>query len=415
MLVPELPNLFDQYSQYENRVTNALLQTFASSHRLTRTFLADCVGMRCRAHDVLEMSTQKRPGGKGDRGEGEGASRQDEGKTVPDGWIVNDRAGWVVVIESKIAVRAVRADQLLGHLRAARGYGERHLLVLTPDRQEPPEIHTLRRRFPHLRWLPWTVVHGWIVRQARRERRGSATRLLLRNLKEYLEMDERLSDFQGIDFSEGYDLRRAKAILKILMDALRPDVQRLYPKLTGGRGNLFASRGAMWDCFGVVPKFTGDLHLTLSIGPQEFQVGLVVPNAARARWTHLRKVVSDATQQARLKAALKQVHQSVPELWLRLDQRHFLNRREQIFDATCEFKLDTATFVRPKGNVKPFPLWFEMAREAIITKRGINLQIGFWARFPYAQVRGTQSAAFKDTILDTLKQFRPLYQMLRMA
>jgi hypothetical protein len=96
-----------------------------------------------------------------------------------------------------------------------------------------------------------------------------------------------------------------------------------------------------------------------------------------------------------------------------LDQRHFVNRREQIYDATCEFTLDTAAFVHRKGHVKPFPLWFEMAREAVIERRGINLQISFWARFPYAQVPETKRAAFKETILETLKRFHPLYQLLR--
>jgi len=55
-----------------------------------------------------------------------------------------------------------------------------------------------------------------------------------------------------------------------------------------------------------------------------------------------------------------------------LDQRHFVNRREQIFDATFEFKADTAEFVRARGGVKPFPVWFEMASQAVVRKRGIN-------------------------------------------
>jgi len=407
----QIPNLFDQYSQPENRLTNALLQTLASSRRLSVAFLKDFLWIRCSPYEAIEISSQKRPGGIEDRGEA--AQPHGESATIPDGWIVSKDGGWGLVIESKIQKRAVRLEQLRGHWRKASAYPQRHLLVLTPDRVEPPDVRRFGRGRPEVRWAPWTEIHGWVVRQAQREGRGSLGGHLVRSLKEYLEMDERLSEFQGFDFSEGFALPRAKAILKVLMETLRPEVRRSYPALTGGRGNLSPSQGSMWDCFGVEPKFTADLHLTLSVRPEDFRIGLIVPDAAQARWIRLKRVMADPALGEEFEAIVRRLRQGVPELWVRLDQRHFRNQREQISDATFEFKVDTAAFVRPKGGVKPFPVWFEMARQAVVRKRGINLQIGFWARFPFAALPETRTSGFKTTTLETLKRFKPLYKLLR--
>jgi hypothetical protein len=43
-----LPNIFNQYSVDENRVTNALLQTLASSPSLSRSFLKEFLSLRVR-------------------------------------------------------------------------------------------------------------------------------------------------------------------------------------------------------------------------------------------------------------------------------------------------------------------------------------------------------------------------------
>lgn len=82
------------------------------------------------------------------------------------------------------------------------------------------------------------------------------------------------------------------------METLRPEVQHSYPALTGGRGNLFASQGAMWDCFGVEPKFTADLHLTLSVRPEDCRIGLIVPDAAKVGRAWLRWVMADPAIEA---------------------------------------------------------------------------------------------------------------------
>ncbi len=107
MMTSELPNLFDQYSQYENRVTNALLQTLATSPRLARSFLKDFVGIQFHPRrERLILTAQKRPGAQGDRtGAAEIHAERD---TIPDGWLVCEERGWAVVMESKIEREKLR-------------------------------------------------------------------------------------------------------------------------------------------------------------------------------------------------------------------------------------------------------------------------------------------------------------------
>ena len=412
MVTSELPNLFDQYSQYENRVTNALLQTLATSPRLARSFLKEFIGIQFNPRrERLILTAQKRPGAHGDRAGTPG--NQSEWDSVPDGWLVCEERGWAVVMESKVDRGKLRLDQLRGHLRGAAPYPRKYLLVLTPDEKSPREVRTLADHRPRVYWHPWSKVHSWTTRALRSQNDREASGHLLRSLKEFLEMDEMLSGFQGIDFRDGYDTRRAKAILKSLMEKIRPGILRLYPELSGGRGGITTFGRVVWDCFGVEPKFTDDLHLTLGIKETETEISLTVPNAATHRWRRLRKIVDDPVLDGKFKHILAGLRKDVPELWIRLDQRHFIAQRRGVYDAELNFNVDTANFLRTSGSVKRFPLWFTVAREAVVMKRGINLQIMFQARFRHDKGRKIRSPRFAETALRTIKSFKPLYSLLR--
>ena len=226
-------------------------------------------------------------------------------------------------------------------------------------------------------------------------------------------MDEMLSGFQGIDFSDGYNARKAKAVLKSLMEKIRPGVLKHYPQLRGGRGaGITTFETVVWDCFGVEPKFTDDLHLTIAIDETHTQISISVPNAAGQRWRRLRHILEDPVLHTKFQQTLSTLRKSVPELWIFVDQRHYIAQRIRVTDARLEFKVDTADFVRPTRTVKRFPLWFRVAQEAILTRRGINLQLMFQAHFPHDKVREIQTPKFAQTALQTVKNFKPLYKLL---
>jgi hypothetical protein len=87
-----LPNIFNQYSVDENRVTNALLQTLASSPSLSRSFLKEFLSLRVRTRRAaIVISAQKRPKAQGDRTDTTRAEKEKDGvlgKTFINGFPV---------------------------------------------------------------------------------------------------------------------------------------------------------------------------------------------------------------------------------------------------------------------------------------------------------------------------------------
>jgi len=408
----DLPNLFDQYIQYENRITNALLQTLAASPRFLRSFLDEACGIRLRSdRDRVVVSAQKRPRGRGDRSDGEDAAAERD--SIPDGWMMCEEGDWAVVVESKVYPDRLRLEQLQGHLRAIAPYRRRVLLVLTPDLAPPPLLGTLIGRGVEARWLSWKQVHAWVGRHGNGRDDHTAADWLLHSLKGFLEMDEALSGFQGVDFPEGFTPRRAKVVLKALMQEIRPAVLKMYPALTGGRPGITLDRAIVWDCFGVRPKFTEDLHLTFSLAEEEAVIGLTLPNAAGPRWRRMRAILMDPAEARRLEVALLNLRRRVPDVRIRLDQRHFIAQRQIVPDAELEFKLDTALFVRRSGPVRQFPIWFETAEAAILQRGPINLQCMVRAVFSPRDTPALRTQRFTQLALDTLRSFKPLYTLLR--
>lgn len=408
MLKSDLPNLFDQYSQEENRVTNALLQTVAASPRLARSFLHYFARLDYNPRkEKVVVSCQKKPEGQGDRLTS--VKTKKEIGTVPDGLIVSDEKEWAVVIESKIKKRSLRVIQLRGHIDAMRGFPKKNLLVLTPDKQFPNLLKTVKGAI--VRWSPWAEVYNWSVKQLRSSSTNATSKFLLKNLKGYLEMNASLVGFQGIDFRDGYNQLKAKALLTALMDEIQPKVLRLYPKLKKRRGRITTFGTGVWDCFGLDP-FTKDLHFTVSIEEARIVVSLTLPNAAKERWSRLRQVLADSRLYSKFTDNLRSLRKEVPELWVRLAHRHFRAVRISIPDAALDLNLDTSTLMPRSLAVKRFPLWFDTAVQAIRAKGNINLQLQFQARFPKEFPRA-RTPQFTDVAVETFKKFKPLYDLLR--
>jgi hypothetical protein len=91
-------NIFDQYSQPENRLTHALVSALAADRNLLMAFVKWITGQRPPTRR-LTIVEQNLPGE-------EDANETDEasGSSLPDAWI-HDGESWAVIIESKIESR----------------------------------------------------------------------------------------------------------------------------------------------------------------------------------------------------------------------------------------------------------------------------------------------------------------------
>ncbi len=143
-------NVFDQYSQPENRVTHALATALHEDRKLLRAFLRDIANNSPpKGTRSLEISEQTYPG------EPEPEAEETERPGIPDAWIT---AGddWCLVIENKVLITAT-TDQLTRHLATARrlGYPDPKALVLTvrpPDGEMPPSPCVENRWLWFLTW-----------------------------------------------------------------------------------------------------------------------------------------------------------------------------------------------------------------------------------------------------------------------
>jgi hypothetical protein len=413
----QLPNLFDQYDVEENRVTNALLQTLASSPSLTKAFLKRFIS-RNITRDVNSVAiwTQRAPKDKKTDKE-----VQDKRDRVPDGWFMLQRKDGtlssVVVLESKIYKKHTNIKQLRGHLRKANRYeGDRiWALLVTPDSRKPfPKWEPENGVYV---WCNWREVHSFVRTQMEKFEKGSLQLRLLRDLKGFIEMKE-IGGFEGIDFSEGYDPLRARKILKKLIaeidSEIDSDVRKKYPKLTEHKGNVQDP----WDVFAPDVKggFTHANHFALAIRESYFDIMLTLPNNFAKGWQRLRQILTTPKLMHRFRLILSHLRQKLPNLRVVFAHRHFNGYNIAFYDCRIDVDLDTTNFARKADGdtmVKRNPKFFDSFLSAVLdTPASVNRELNVRAKFYYDELPEAQNAKFKHTVINALAAFKPLYEFL---
>lgn len=386
-------NLFDQYSQPENRLTHALLSCLSKDRRLLGHFVIWAAGQRKlpKALGVLEQTLPGEPV--------EFSETEAERRGLPDGCIT-DGTRWSLLIESKFAA-ALSADQLRRHLRTATRHGltDSRLLLLTVGEvtQKLPSQVIARR---------WSDVYQWLVRESRRSEWAQIA-------KEYLEVAEArgieqqylkegtVTVFSGIPFgrSEPYSYIQAKRELGLFLNELRSD-RRLQRRLGTdpngrGRGAITGRAGyGVWDFLSLKSAarsklFTKFPHLTVGIRDTRLEVYVTVPNGVRSEvrgnilgrsHEDFDRLVHDVHR--RLCVALRKHPGASPMIVL--VQRHYASQRSPaIHDAQLRFDSRTGfKGSQSRGRVKHQPEWLRVVYDVLKNRRS-NLQFQIGADFPY--------------------------------
>lgn len=420
-----LPNLFESYEQPENKITFALLQTLAADNRLGRVFIRWATPGLPAVRGPVAVYSQKKPAA----GRGIRASDPELDPTIPDGWLA--AGDLLVALEVKRDPGTLRGTQLNGHLRALahREATHRALLVLTPDASEPGEVSALKDAAEAQRirvyWRAWREVHAWTCDQitqtdTSRDKKVLPGTFLLRRFREYMEMSE-LSGFAGLVFDEGYDYRRAKAILKTLRQEIAPEVLRVDRRLKNGRGHITDDATLVWDVFAPRANFTDAPHFTLSISEGGASLHLTIPDKARQAWRTLAHL---ALEQTRLERTLKDSIVTIlrvqtsrrPTVQFNLKQRHWETRgRPSAMDARLVARFDTTPLcpssLRARG-IREREGWYR-AILALLTKgKGrANWEFQISTHWDLA-LRVTATPHLKVEMVRVLKAFKPLYQLV---
>ena len=417
-----LPNIFESYYQPENKLTFAFLQTLSVDCQLAQAFLRWVVPKLPVARGPIPIYAQRKPAvGRGFR-----ADDPEVDPTVPDGWLRAFET--LVALEVKRDPGLLRGSQLRGHLKALARRDARHkaLLILTPDREEPADVVGIagdaRDCGITLCWKPWQAVHSWACDQIASGRAGEQAKgsFLLRSLREYLEMSE-LSAFAGFVFDQGYDYRRARALLVALRQELSEDVGRLYPELNHGKEKLAGQEESAWDVFAKAKNFTLDPHFTLVISENGPQFCLTVPDKARSAWNRLsglarERTVLESALKGFLRKALQVPAANRPSVQLGLVQRHWPSISEDpIVDGHLAARLDTASIcpssLRGRG-VRRQDSWYEAVLALLAGgKKQANWEFQIRTHFETKQ-RITARPEFKNEVVRLLEAFKPLYELI---
>ncbi len=414
-------NIFDQYTQPENRVTHALMTALDEDRVLLGHFLRELVKVKvptsARKLSVLE---QKYPG------EEEPNEEELERRGIPDAWIFDD-SGWCVFIETKVMAR-LTADQIKRHWRTAerRGFDRITAVAITPFKSTALPADTVL--------LEWRNIYAWL----RRHRTHS---VWAARAADYLEIAEAkltgngqfvegtLTQFSGFPFGQDHPFTylEGKRVLSLALGELRArhdlrDKLGMNPKGPGRPAITGRRADFVWDFLSLSEaekggNFTKYPHLTLGIVGQAVEAVITVPNAVNSV---MRRNLINLSEEGflslvedivtRLKPLLERHKGATP--WFRGDQRRYPSQRAMPYlDARIEFDLRTAIVSR--GPPKTQPRWLSAAYGAFIERKGSNYQIQVGVIFPYDRCPELAQADSVDLVAASWLACKPLVDLTR--
>jgi len=381
-------NVFDQYTQPENRLTHALACTLDADRSLIHPFLKWLGVVNHPPLKSIHIIEQQVPGTFV-------AGEEDESDGLPDMCLFTDD-GWAVLFECKVQAKP-SIEQLRRHERTAGRCGyEAPVIVLFA-------VDSVGSKFAELAICQqWRNVYAWF----RRRCSGSSA---VKTFVNYMEVFESamiakgygirgtMTMFDGIHFSENepYTYAEGRRLIRLLGDELqvRPDLRRLGVDPTGQRRGKITGRlgSVVWDFLPLIAaknaaSFTDYPHLTMNIGAQQATASVTVPNGIKGGFrTKLRQQGCDGFIQILLEVEknLRPIcrKSSSARPFAYALQRHFASQRSSGTD-DARLSFDLRTISVDKQGVKRQPQWAEAVYQVLTQKRS-NIQFGVSMHFGY--------------------------------
>lgn len=414
-------NLFDQYSQPENRVTHALMTALHEDRVLLRAFLKDVAGVEPKGREPLQVHQQTYPGSL----EGEPAEGDPARKGIPDAWVTCGD-DWCLLVENKVLIRATN-DQLSRHLATARRLGFTNIKAVVLTVGEPmgamPEGVCV---------VEWTTVYAWLLGKAKAHPWAARVAQFLEVIEAKLAQQEQLmagtlTTFTGVPFGDDlpFTYTEAKRVLGLMGRELRkrPDLRKalqIDPDKSG-RSKITGERGDMvWDFLALKGSegedFNKFAHLTFAVSRLTVEAMLTVPDKIRSQ--SLRRIVDLGRAgfgellrdvMDRMKPTLTNCDGMEPRV--RILQRHWVTRSAPpVVDAHLIF--DPRTAFEDYGDRQKFqPQWLAATFDCLADKNAnVEFQIG--ASFPYARCAATRTREIADCMAGTWIACQPLIAVL---
>lgn len=408
-------NLFDQYSQPENRLSHALAVSLHEERALLRGFLS-LVGARPplkpRALIIVEQGLP------GDAPETE---MEAEKKGLPD-IVIHDGDHWCVLVESKVQA-ALTQDQLSRHERTLRrrGFEKIHRVALTKVGAKVP-----KGTFA----LTWSTLYERFGLAKHRGEWADRLRAYLRAAEVRLAQEEYLTEgtltmFDGFPFTHDnpYTYGEGKRLLKLALAELRKDRSLrdlgMDPKAPGRSAITGRGGRAVWDFIPLRDRprrgaHTGYPHLTLAVHADHLEVSITIPNGViRPIKKRLSELGTDGLSLVNASILRRARRLTSRGAWVQAYalQRHFLSQRSPaITDAMLTFRLETS-LARSSNRVKRQPEWLELFAQLPRRKRS-NIQFQYRVHLPWG-TKDLDTRESLDLIVESWCAMKPLLDALR--
>lgn len=382
-------NVFDQYTQPENRLTHALVCTLNGDRSLLRPFLRWAGSTGVPPASQLRITEQQVPGEavSGDEGEGSG---------LPDACVYADD-GWSLLVEAKVRA-GISLGQLRRHIATAKrhGFDKPYLLLLSvddPPKQMPPRsVHRA-----------WRDVYAWF-----RKRADSSQ--WARTLTDYIETFESrmitenysirgtLTMFDGLRFDEEkpFTYHEGRRLIRLLGDELqkRKDLRNIGVAPKGERRTAITKGDGtnVWDFLPLKEadrssEFTAYPHLTMALRQTAAGAAITVPNGVRGGFRKKLKGVGEEgfldllrNIEKRLRPVLSTSKGSTARVYA--TQRHYRSQRSAPkIDARIQADLQTI-IPGKRREVKYQPQWISAIYHVMSQKRS-NIQLGVEVHLSY--------------------------------
>jgi hypothetical protein len=414
-------NLFDQYSQPENRITHALMTVLDKDRKLLALFLRDLIKIRAPIAPLkLTVLEQQYPG------EVAPSEEDLDRRGIPDGWIC-DEQGWCVVIESKVTAK-LDIDQINRHRRTAERLNFERITVAV-----------IAPRFPNSRpektvLIEWRAIYSWLHRQRSHSKWADSAARYLEIAEQKLIDTEKFSEgtltkFSGFPFGRGnsFNYLEGKRLLGLALGELRSrrdlkDSLGMNAEGSGRPAITGRQSDRVWDFLSLskaaeAETFTKHPHLTLGVLSDAIEATITVPNAVNTTTRRNLKQLGEAgfTKLVEeilnnMKPLLRSHKGATP--WFRGMQRRYPSQRATPFiDARIEFDLRTA--VLSGGPPKTQPRWLSAAYGAFVNKEHSNYQIQIGVLFRYEQCPELQKDEAIDLIAKAWLACKPLVDLAR--
>lgn len=406
-------NVFDQYSQPENKLTHSLVSSLTQDKDLLKRFLLWSVGKNFSRRSALTVIEQALPG------QAEVSEQEAEKRGLPDACIFDDN-GWILIIESKVASR-LSVNQLERHYKTVsrREYDNPNVLVITTEGY-------LEKTLPYVKGRTWKEIYEWGVKES------SPWARLFTNYFEVLEarmVQEEyltagtLTKFSGIPFGQEnpYSYIEAKRLLKLLINEIK-DSKALIKELDidprlPGRGAIKGTKGTVvWDYLKFREakngrEFTDYPHLTFDISFEYVGLKLTIPDKVKGSIRHKIFGTSFDDFQALLLAVLLRMRKvqnldSSIKPVAKVMQRHYPSQSHAgIHDAYLRYDLRTLN-KSYKGPEKFQPEWAELTYQ-IMRNRRSNIQFQIGIEIPLGESKVIKTSKAIGVIEEGARALKP--------